>query len=408
MRREMVMKKYYLIILAIVLFVLTNLIITYKSDRIDQTILVTKPILTQKNTLKDNLPTKGKVLPSDVYEVFYEPDRGYIEEVLVKEGQEISVGTPLVQYEGQTNKGKIEALQQSNERLDLEIEKLNEDISVLQTELDNEITNTPTDQETKDTPPQDNSRIWEYEIKDKEYEIKLLEIEKEKNQKEIDAETSAGDNKTITSKKAGIVVKTNEFARKADDPLITVYNQQPNWVKTYVKEQDIQKVKAGQEVMVETEYIKAKRLEGSVISKGNLPVNQTKKDGQSIYEVTIELNPDVKPILAGLHVKGEITLRELNDVIVLPRDAIIDNKVFVMDKGKLYRQDIKVGMMVDNKVAVTKGLKEKMRLLPKGDPAIKNRTAFIMPANTNAINKNSFDRFTWERKLVLFARGMFQ
>jgi len=204
------------------------------------------------------------------------------------------------------------------------------------------------------------------------------------------------------------MAKRNEFARKADDPLITVYNQQPNWVKTYVKEQDIQKVKAGQEVMVETEYIKAKRLEGAVISKGNLPVNQTKKDGQSIYEVTIELNPDVKPILAGLHVKGEITLRELNDVIVLPRDAIIDNKVFIMDKGKLYRQDIKVGMMVDNKVAVTKGLKEKMRLLPKGDPAIKNRTAFIMPANTKAINKNSFDRFTWEKKLVLFARGMFQ
>lgn len=409
-------KKWSLVSLAVFLFILTNTIIIYKIDKIDRTVLITDPHITKKGTLKETLQTEGKAEPSEIYKIYYEEPRGMLDEILVEEGEDVQVGTPLLTYiiDNDSN-DVIKQLENANKRLSMKIDKLNEDISVLQSEVQ-EYESLQTVEEEEKEPDLDNTRILEYEIKNIEYEIKMIELQIEDNQTQIDMANSAEDQITIESKIDGTIVHRNDFSRTADNPLLTIMNQASLVVDVLVGEDDIQRIKLDQEVIIKPKHLDSKLIAGKVIKISDIPFSEDQKKDKSFYNISIQ--PDnlsesseedtESQILIGSHVDADITLKELNNVVVLPEKTLAGNHVVLLEKGKLKQKKITAGLKFDEKVAVTKGLNEKQLILPVADASISGDTRYIKFVDFDQINKKAYKQFNNEERLWLLARGIIQ
>lgn len=409
-------KKWSLVSLAVFLFILTNTIIIYKIDKIDRTVLITDPHITKKGTLKETLQTEGKAEPSEIYKIYYEEPRGMLDEILVEEGEDVQVGTPLLTYIIDNDSSDvIKQLENANKRLSMKIDKLNEDISVLQSEVQ-EYESLQTVEEEDKEPDLDNTRILEYEIKNIEYEIKMTELQIEENQTQIDMANSAEDQITIESKIDGTIVHRNDFSRTADNPLLTIMNQASLVVDVLVGEDDIQRIKLDQEVIIKPKHLDSKLIAGKVIKISDIPFSEDQKKDKSFYNISIQ--PDnlsesseedtESQILIGSHVDAAITLKELNNVVVLPEKTLAGNHVVLLEKGKLKQKKITAGLKFDEKVAVTKGLNEKQLILPAADASISGDTRYIKFVDFDQINKKAYKQFNNEERLWLLARGIIQ
>ncbi len=425
-------KKLSLVSLAVLLFLLINTIIIFKFEKIDRTVLISETHTTKKGTLKETLKTEGEAEPSEISKVFYEEQLGLLNEILVDEGQEVEVGTPLLDYNIKSDRSNvISELENANKRLTTEIEKLNDDIALLQAEIAEYGSLQAASDNQDEGPDFDNTRILEYEIKNKEYEIKMTELQIEENQTQIDIANSADDQITIESKIAGTIVQRNDFNRTPDNPLLTIMNQNSLVVNVLVGEDDIQRIKVDQEVTIKPKHLESKLITGKVIKISNIPFGEDQKKDKSFYNITVqpedqdettdetaeEATEEIteekdetadSQLLIGSHVTANITLKELNNVIVLPRETLAGNHVVLIEKGMLKQKKITAGLEFDGKVAVTKGLKEKQQILPIADASVSGDTRYIKSVDFDHVNKKTFKQFDMEERLLLLARGIIQ
>ena len=415
-------KKIALISMIILLFIVVNTILIYKMEQVDRTVLISEPHITQKGTLKETLNTEGEVKPFNTYKVFYEESKGILGEILVEEGQEVKSGTPLIQYiSDNDNESMVTELEEANQRLATKKDKLAENLTQLQAEVD-EYSNLPIDSESEDGEQQillDPTRILNFEMKNIEYEMKMIDLQIEENQTKIDIAGKNDEPIPIESKIDGIVVWKDEYARTLDQPLIAIVAKDPLLVDVLVSESDIQRVKVNQEVMVKATHINDKEIKGKVVRISDIPNKENLKEDMSYYKVTIQAdekeetddkveagNENQLPI--GAHVDADITLQAISNVVILPQKSLAGNHVVALEKGRLVQKKITAGMKTDGKVAITKGLKENQRILPKADLSIKGDTKYIKRVDLEAVNKAAYRQFKVEEELWLLARGIVQ
>ena len=398
----------------IILFIVTNMFIIFKIEETDRTILISEPLTTQKGTLKEKLRTEGNAEPSDIYKVFYEEQKGTLSEILVEEGDEVQAGTPLLTYIIEKDSSEvISELKRANDRLNVEVDKLNDDLSILQSEID-DYKNLQTDDEEK--PDLDNTRMIEYEIKNIEYEIKMIELQIEENQTTIDLAQKEENSITVESKIDGIIVQSDEFSRTLDEPILTIMNRSPMLVHALVSEDQVQRIKVDQNVLIEPKHLETKMLKGKVMKISDVPYGEEAKEDKSLYRITIQLEDEKNisnektesQLLIGSHVTADIIVSELKNVVVLPEDSLEGKRVVALEKGKLVQKKVTIGLRANDKVAVTSGLKEGQWILPKGDSTIKVDTRYIQGVDFNQVSKDSYEGFTMEEKIWLLARGIIQ
>ena len=244
----------------------------------------------------------------------------------------------------------------------------------------------------------------------------MIELQIEDNQTQIDMANSAEDQITIESKIDGTIVHRNDFSRTADNPLLTIMNQASLVVDVLVGEDDIQRIKLDQEVIIKPKHLGSKLIAGKVIKISDIPFSEDQKKDKSFYNISIQ--PDnlsesseedtESQILIGSHVDAAITLKELNNVVVLPEKTLAGNHVVLLEKGKLKQKKITAGLKFDEKVAVTKGLNEKQLILPVADASISGDTRYIKFVDFDQINKKAYKQFNNEERLWLLARGIIQ
>ena len=404
-----------LLSLSVTLFILANIVFIYKIDRIDRTVLIEEPVITQKSTLKETLQAEGDTEPSDIYKVFYEENIGTLSEVLVEEGQEVQAGTPLLTYSIEKNMSSemVLELEGTNERLNMEKDKLYNDLSVLQEEKD-DYANSLADDEQQ--PDLDNTRMIEYEMKNIEYEIKMLELQMEENRAKIEIAKKEEDTITIESQIDGTVVQVDKFSKTTDKPILTIMNKSPLLINVLVSEDRVQRIDVDQEVLIKPKHLKADSLNGKVVNISDIPYGHDKKRNQSLYKITVQVegNDDTtedaeeNELLIGSHVTADITLKEVNNVVVIPEESLKNKQVVVLEKGMLVQNKVEIGLRANEKVAVKSGLKENHRILSKADTSIKGDTKYILGVNLNDVNKEAYKRFKMEEKIWMLARGVVQ
>ncbi len=143
----------------------------------------------------------------------------------------------------------------------------------------------------------------------------------------------------------------------ANQQVYTVEDFKPLLIRVSVPTSDAIKLDLGMQADVMTEILKGTVFEGDVkLINPRIDVQTgTVKVTVEVYDESLKLKP-------GMFVEVRIAIGQKEDVIVIPRKAILykQNKtyVFVLDQDKVIQREISLGLLEEDLVEVTSGLNE--------------------------------------------------
>ncbi|MCH8555038.1 MAG: efflux RND transporter periplasmic adaptor subunit [Schleiferiaceae bacterium] len=215
--------------------------------------------------------------------------------------------------------------------------------------------------------------IENYSIKKKQAEAKMVEVgsdlQKKKNQLEQlqdlqkEFEIYAPKEGMVTYKREwnGNKRKTGSTISPWDPAVATLPDLSDMLSKTYVNEIDIRKVEAGQKVLVSLDAFPDVLLKGEVLDVANIGEKKKGSDAK-IFEVMIKITESDTVYRPGMTTSNKIITNTLEDVLLLPIDALFyeDNIPFVYKKGSfgILKQEITIAASNDEWVVVQNGVAE--------------------------------------------------
>lgn len=155
--------------------------------------------------------------------------------------------------------------------------------------------------------------------------------------------------------------------KQAGEPLFWVGQPKPLRLEAEVDEEDIPKIKSGQNVLITADAFPKKVLDGLVhwISPKGDPVNKS-------YRVYMTL-PEDTPLMIGMTVETNTIVQEKEGALLVPAEALLDDEaVWTAEKtGEGYKVrlvKIKTGIVGEEKVEIMNDLAEgDLVLLPPFD-----------------------------------------
>ena len=144
---------------------------------------------------------------------------------------------------------------------------------------------------------------------------------------------------------------------KVGDTLLWVGQPAPYWITADVDEEDIPRVRRGQEVLLIADAFPERVLGGRV---GEITPMGDAIDKQ--YRVRVEL-PDDSPLLIGMTAEVNIVVRRDDDALLVPEGAVRGGAVFLVEAGRLVRRDVTLGVFGAGAVEVLAGLAEGERVV---------------------------------------------
>lgn len=117
-------------------------------------------------------------------------------------------------------------------------------------------------------------------------------------------------------------------------------------------------------------------LEGAVF-EGKVKLINPRIDVETgTVKVTVEVYDKSLRLKPGMFVEAQIAIGAKEDVLVIPRKAILykQNKtyVFVMDQNQVYQREVQLGLTEEDEVEVTGGLKEGEVIIVVGVEGLKD------------------------------------
>ncbi len=124
------------------------------------------------------------------------------------------------------------------------------------------------------------------------------------------------------------------------------------WVVSEVNEEDVPRVKVGQKALLRTDAFAGQPLAGFVkqITPAGDPVAKT-------FRVRIGL-PNDTPLQVGMSVEANIVVREKDNVVLAPANAVRNNVVFVVNDRHARMRKVEVGLRGTRFVEIVSGLDE--------------------------------------------------
>lgn len=136
-----------------------------------------------------------------------------------------------------------------------------------------------------------------------------------------------------------------------NDPLFWVGAPRPLRITADVDEEDIPRVVRGQKVLIKADSFPDRVLEATVdrITPKGDPINKT-------FRVRMAL-PEDTPLMVGMTAEINIVTAEKTDALLVPATAVVDGKVFVDDGGEAKARPVRIGIRGRNRVEVVAGLR---------------------------------------------------
>lgn len=140
-------------------------------------------------------------------------------------------------------------------------------------------------------------------------------------------------------------------------PALEIIDLSNLYVCAQIDEMDYNKTSIGNEVRVSIDSVPYKHFKGK-ISKISLYV-QDKMEQNRTVEVEIEVDLEGEKVLPGTSADIEIIVNKKENVLIIPTPAIFsENKVFLIENGRVYLKEISFGIQNWAYTEVIKGLKE--------------------------------------------------
>jgi HlyD family secretion protein len=383
------------IFLVIVLFICANFYMLFNEhSKIPKSVYVNERIKPEKTTIKETVRTDGFTAPAERKFVYYDPQLGAIDEILVTKGQEVQAGTPLIRYADADVDREIQRIALKKEQLNAQIEQLAKDIDHYT---------------TLSSSAKENSMKmqWEEKAREAEREKTLLEWQMKECEEQQNELTEKKDELVVKSKTAGIV---EEISYDKSKPLITIASPSAI-VRGKAKEGIIEKLAVGQAAVVRVPSGK-ESFAGTIADIGKFPLKEASFQAKSEYPFTVQLNEQPKQLPFGYHVNVTVVTKEKNGAITVPAKAVRRAKtksfVYVIHNGKLEKRNVTLGIARGGKQEIEQGLHENEYIVSHPTKHMKRGMDVIVPLEMEKPKKETVKQLSKWDIVKHFLDGFFR
>ncbi|MBT9250692.1 efflux RND transporter periplasmic adaptor subunit [Bacillus halotolerans] len=314
----------------------------------------------EEKKISSTVMVPGTLKFSNEQYVFYEADKGTLNDIKVKEGDKVKKGTPLVTYTNEQLSLEKEQNQLTSESNRLQIDQIQEKLQALDSK-EKELTK---QLGKKEAEKQVDSERTELEMQGKTAQIELKQTELQRQ-----SLANQVSDLQVKSEIEGTVISVNQEAasKKSDiqEPVIHIGNPKDLVVSGKLSEYDTLKVKKGQKVTLTSDVIQDKTWKGTVSAVGLVPDQQdnaaaaagTDQAVQYPFQVKIKGDlPEGKPGFKFI-MNIETDKRKTN---TLPSKAVKKEDdqyyVYTVKDGKAKRVDVKIGEVTDDVTEIKEGI----------------------------------------------------
>lgn len=337
----------------------------------------------------DPLQLKGKVEPLKKQLYFFDGNKGRIKNIPVSNGEEVAIGTPLIEYQNEAVENETVSQRHMVEKSSLDASQAEATVAANERQVQT-ITNQINDTQQKMAQAKEEEKTaLNEQLKQQQGELQTANdqlsqsrfavqsaYEDVQSAKDVLAGQQKQASSTVSSEIAGIASVDEKGKGSPEVPVVTVSSKEKQ-VKGIVTEYDLDKLVPGQTVQVTT-VGNDKKVNGTIksIATSALPTSGDNSNVAS-YEFIVEGDFPWTDDLSTL-----VTLQQKQ--LLLPDSAIKKTKneqyVYRYVNGKVKKTTIQI-VTVSGHNIVQKGLKANDKIIENPDDELKDGSEIQVAAN---------------------------
>ncbi|MDN4523730.1 efflux RND transporter periplasmic adaptor subunit [Fictibacillus fluitans] len=315
--------------------------------------------------IKRTIVAEGAVVPSENEKFFVQEKLGYVKEIAVREGDEVTPGTVLFVYGNAELDDKIAELQQRKEEYTVKEKHYQE----MQTELQSQADALPADdpnsvKKQADLEKEQSEAAMKSELattRAAAVDTQLTQLNEEK------------ENLSIKSNTTGVVKSVIQGAPDTDLPVVEVVSTDDVQVNGELAEKDSMLVQTGEKASISSPALPGKKWKGTLAE-----FQQAKKvKEKAIFPFTVKLDGE-HPFKTGQAVKIELKPVIKEDAVVIPKTALMKEKqksfVYTVEKGYLKKVPVKPGLKYGSWIEIKSGIKYTSSVVSNPTPYLTENT----------------------------------
>ena len=411
----------------------TNLYLLMKEDsKVSRSIFVKDWTTVNSETITETFKTEGVTTSAEEYKVYFNGEDQAFRRFLVKEGDEVTIGTPLYEYTMKNVEQQIGNVERELAELEGEITGIDEYIEKL-TDYKEQVPSASivSDVLSDDTTLDDNASsdlirsTLEQEIYKQELETSKLEEKKTKLDSQLTVLNEQRGSLTFNSEVDGVV-------RNIDDnlgsPVMTIASSQQA-IEGVLSESQYRKAQVGMAVKVKSPHLE-ESMNGTIAHIDKYPTKEPTLNNESFFPFQVIMEPiesiesesieselienetEESPLVIGSKVGVTVITNEAIGVPTVSEN-IVHNKqkpyVYKLtNKGYVNKEYVSTGLWTDQKVEIIDGPAVGEFVLVSPQKMLKNHSTFITPIQTDEVVFSAYNTFTTREKWRYFLVGLLE
>lgn len=344
------------VILVVLLFITVNTLIIQSVIAGEKKL---ETVTVKGKTYQELASFEGVLIPELEESYYYQASRGNIAEVLVSEGDLVSTGTALFEYE--------EEITVNTSDLKAQLNKAETAVSVLDDQLSDVTMQSSRIDSNEDLEDEQKLQLQldvEEQMRETEYKKRLAELDVKELERQIaEAETEQVDLK-VESTLDGTVEEVNRTPEDGE-PVAKVLSNKIT-VQGSVNELDYPTLAVDQEVLIRASAYPGKPVTGRVTILEERPYEVDEETGLSLYHFNVMIDEETE-MKSGTHVSIDIPLHQNENAPSVPEESIIikdsTSYVVVFEEEQLYLREVEQGREENGTVEILSGLEVKEKVL---------------------------------------------
>ena len=309
--------------------------------------------------IASNVMVPGTLRFQNEQYIYQDPEKGEIAEILVKEGETVKIGTPLLRYENEQFSLEKQQNALSIESSYLKINQLENQLDDL-SEKEKDLSKQVGKEEAEKTIEAEHNQL-EMEQKMADIELRQLLLQKETIEKQLNT-------LDVKSDIAGTVITIEEHPEQTSEQggmkaVIHIAKTDQFIVSGVLSEYDSLKAAEGQPVTLSSDVVPDAEWKGKVSNIGLLPETSSSTMGTENaavqYPVEVIIEGSEMKAKPGFKLIMEIETEKRN-VQTVPVDAVKqdgeDYFVYTVEDGKTKKKTIEIGTASSDYMEVKEGL----------------------------------------------------
>jgi HlyD family secretion protein len=309
--------------------------------------------------IASNVMVPGTLRFQNEQYIYQDPEKGGIAEILVKEGEAVKIGTPLLRYENEQFSLEKQQNALSIESSYLKINQLENQLDDL-SEKEKDLSKQVGKEEAEKTIEAEHNQL-EMEQKMADIELRQLLLQKETIEKQLNT-------LDVKSDIAGTVITIEEHPEQTSEQggmkaVIHIAKTDQFIVSGVLSEYDSLKAAEGQPVILSSDVVPDAEWKGKVSKIGLLPETSSSTMGTENaavqYPVEVIIEGSEMKAKPGFKLIMEIETEKRN-VQTVPVDAVKQDGeeyfVYTVEDGKTKKKTIEIGTASSEYMEVKEGL----------------------------------------------------